>query len=198
LGVEAVAQWNVGTQSEQTDDGGFRGMIIRQNLDASRIAYFSLCGLFRYALIIRWDDTKPLVANVGLNPSTATHEINDPTVYRDITRAAANGFGSFLKLNLFAFRSPSPKVMMAAPDPYGEWGSPDYLLDFIEERRASMVIAAWGNHGSHRGRSEEFRGAARERGMKLHKYALNQGGEPVHPLYLSYSVQPSVYELEAA
>src|ERR1035438_338122 len=148
-------------------------MIIRQNLDGSRIAHFSKCGFYRYALIIHWDDTKPLMANIGLNPSTATHEINDPTIHRDITRAAANGFGSFLKLNLFAFRSPSPKVMMAAGDPYGEWVWVYSLLDFIENYRASMVIAAWGNHGSHRGRSEAFRCAAEARGMALHKYALN-------------------------
>lgn len=172
-------------------------MKYRENVDRSRIALFSDCDRFRYELLIRWNPDKPLVANCGLNPSTADEFKNDPTVHRDIKRADDLGYGSLLKVNLFAYRSPSPKEMMSAPDPYGDWVSTQSLLDSIQKHDAQMVIAAWGNHGSHMGRSSQFRSACIGRGIRLYKYEINRTGEPVHPLYKPYSLEPTPYEFAA-
>ncbi|PHM62792.1 DUF1643 domain-containing protein [Xenorhabdus ishibashii] len=39
-------------------------------------------GLYRYDLWRVWDESKPNVMFIGLNPSTADHEINDNTITR--------------------------------------------------------------------------------------------------------------------
>ena len=43
-------------------------------------AVFSDCRKFRYALWRMWDEDKPLVMIIGLNPSTADEKVNDPTI----------------------------------------------------------------------------------------------------------------------
>jgi hypothetical protein len=50
-------------------------------------AGFSPCRRWRYTLWRIWDDTRPYCAFIGLNPSTATETVNDPTVSRCINYA---------------------------------------------------------------------------------------------------------------
>lgn len=169
-------------------------MKYRQNLDGSRVALFSDCDGYRYELLIQWDASLPLLANIGLNPSTASHERNDPTVHRDIERAARSGYGALLKLNLFAIRATDPQVMLTARDPYGDWPSPHDILDSAEKHNAALVIAAWGNHGAHRGRSNALHGIAKQRRIELHAYRITGRGEPQHPLYLPYTAVPRPYQ----
>jgi hypothetical protein len=169
-------------------------MIWRSNLDGSRRAAFSECGSYRYILLIVWDSGLPRMASVGLNPSIASEAIQDPTLSRECERAARMGFGSLLKLNLFAIISTDPKGMLQAEDPYGEWDSVCDLIRAIREHEAeAMVCATWGNHGHHRGRATEFREGTIRMGLKLWAYEVNMSGEPKHPLYLPYSVKPQPY-----
>lgn len=172
-------------------------MIWRNNVDGSRRALFSECGRYRYALLLDWNKGGKVLASVGLNPSTADEFKNDPTIARDVERAAAIGFGALLKLNLFPFRSTDPAGMKKARDPYGEWKDPLKMIDLALELRAVMFIACWGNHGTHRDRAQEFREACLERNIELWAYATNKGGEPTHPLYLAYSLQPGKYNWQS-
>jgi hypothetical protein len=104
------------------------------------------------------------------------------------------GFGSLLKLNLFAIISTDPKGMLCAEEPYGEWDSVSDIIRAIREHEAEeMVCATWGNHGQHRGRAAALREGARRMGLKLHAYGINGSGEPCHPLYLPYSLKPRPY-----
>jgi hypothetical protein len=169
-------------------------MHIRTNLDSSRIAAFSECDLYRYWLLIKWDKTLPVIASVGLNPSTADEFKNDPTVARDVERADRLGFGSLLKLNLFPFRSTDPAGMKTALDPFGEWIDCAKILACAMHHRATMTMACWGNHGSHRFRSNQFRITCAARGYRLHFFEMNKTGEPCHPLYKPYALQPQPYE----
>jgi len=47
-------------------------------------ASFSLCRTWRYALRRRWSPDGPIIAFIGLNPSTADEINEDPTVRRCI------------------------------------------------------------------------------------------------------------------
>jgi hypothetical protein len=170
-------------------------MVKRFNLDQSRRAVFSECERYRYELQITWDEALPVLGNIGLNPSTADEFKNDPTVHRDIERAAALGYGSLLKLNLFAFRSTDPRGMKQAEDPYGEWRDPACLFfAAAAQRKVELLIAAWGNHGTHQNRANDVREVARTMGWNLYKYELNKSKEPCHPLYKPYSLKPTIYE----
>ena len=64
-------------------------------------ATFSSCRTYRYSLSRIWDKKKKYVLFVGLNPSTADEEVDDPTIRRCINYAKNWGYGGFLMVNLF-------------------------------------------------------------------------------------------------
>ena len=85
--------------------------------------------------------------------------------------------------NLFAYRSTDPQALFSVPNPVGE--ETDAHLKKLS-RKAGIVVAAWGNHGSHLGRSKAVLALLE----KPHYLKLNKTGEPAHPLYLSRSLKP--------
>ncbi len=68
-------------------------------------AKLSDCRIYRYALWRIWDDAKPLVMFIGLNPSTADETEDDPTIRRCISFAQNWGYGGLYMANLFVFRA---------------------------------------------------------------------------------------------
>ena len=148
-------------------------------------ATFSECERYRYALWRQWNDG-PTVMWLMLNPSTADETDNDSTVERCQRRAITMGFGRMVVCNIFAYRATDPKDMLAAEDPIG----PENDQAILEQaQKADQVICAWGNHGSHLGRSRAVVGLLRQAGIPLHCLELNVPGEPKHPLYVGYDVR---------
>jgi len=147
-------------------------------------ASFSSCGRYRYKLWRIWDDSKPIAMFVGLNPSTADETNDDPTVAKCQRYARQWGYGGIYMANIFAYRATDPSVMKEATDPVG----PDNDISLIAmASTASIVIAAWGNHGSHKGRSQCIRKLLTD----LYFLKMNKSGEPAHPLYLKGTLTPS-------
>lgn len=142
----------------------------------TRHARFSPDRLYRYSLEIRWAPG-PSFMVIGLNPSTADEYRDDPTVRRCKWFAKSRGCGALWMCNLFAFRATDPKVMKAHPSPEGpendRWLLASYML-------SDHVLAAWGVHGSHRGRAEHIQ---RLLGPMI-TLGLNRDGSPKHPLYV--------------
>lgn len=148
-----------------------------------RSATFSQCGQYRYSLQRIWfPDQKPVMF-IGLNPSTADAEMDDPTIRRCMRFAQDWGFGGLVMTNLFAYRSTDPRNLSLAEDPIG----PDNN-QWIETMSLScdLVVAAWGNHGSYLNRSSAMRSLFPD----LHCIQLNRSGEPAHPLYLKGTLRP--------
>lgn len=167
-------------------------MIIKNRIDASGMrctAHFSDDELYRYYLEWSWTDG-PLLKVCMLNPSTATHEVLDPTIKGLIKRANIWGYAGILVVNLFAFRSPSPAVMRAASDPVG----PDNNAVLAKVAQGigenSPIVAAWGNHGKFRQRDREVLGLF---GGSLAVFDLNATGAPKHPLYIAHSLRLSAW-----
>ena len=146
--------------------------------DIRRSAIFSPCRTWRYTLERLWDDAKPLVTFVLLNPSTADESHDDPTNRRGIDFAKRWGYGGVVFVNLFAYRTPHPKVMLRQPDPVG----PDNDRHIVEQaRKAGVVVAAWGANNT----------LGRDRavlrlldGTPLQCLGTTKNGHPRHPLYL--------------
>lgn len=107
---------------------------------------FSPCRTYRYSLRKVWEANRPCLAWVGLNPSTADEQKLDPTLKRIEAFSRAWGFGAFLMLNLFAFRSPHPEKMLAAADPVGP-GNDEALK--LASLSCGKVVACWGNTAGH-------------------------------------------------
>lgn len=122
-----------------------------QHLTFNPGAIFSDDRTYRYALFRTWDQSKTFVMFVGLNPSTADENTDDPTIRRCIGFAKDWGFGGICMTNLFAIRATDPKVMLAAADPIG--GLNDFWLQTLSSC-AGQIVAAWGVHGSHMGRDK--------------------------------------------
>ncbi len=139
---------------------------------------------FRYELGRRWRPTGRTVLFVGLNPSTADEDIDDPTIRRCIGFARTWGFSGLHMTNLFAFRATDPQEMMRATEPIG---GPDNDKTITRLAAASsLVIACWGVHGAFLGRDVAIR--ALVPGMK--HLGLTKGGQPRHPLYLPGDTVP--------
>lgn len=162
-----------------------------QKADAASVAVYSPCECYRYLLTRTWDATRPKLLFAMLNPSTATEVQNDPTVERCERRARALGFGAFRVTNIFAFRATDPRVMRAQPDPVG----PGNDLALVESALWSdQVICAWGGHGAHLGRGPQVEALLRATGRAVYHLGLTKDGQPRHPLYIAYAIQPQLWQ----
>ncbi len=147
-------------------------------------AQFSDCQKYRYALWRIWDRSKPLIMFIGLNPSTADHINDDPTIRRVKKFAADWGYGGVYMMNLFAFVTPYPEELKKCDDPIGE---NDGWLEKISSQ-CEKIIFAWGSFPEATERAEfvlnNFNG---------HALIINQDGSPRHPLYVPANVKPVPY-----
>jgi hypothetical protein len=147
-------------------------------------ATISDCGKYRYNLWRIWDGEKEVVTFIGLNPSTADAEHDDPTIRRCINFAESWGYGGIYMVNLFAFRATEPKIMKSQDYPVGKEND-EWIKQMVEE--SAIAIAAWGNHGRHMRRDLAVKKLV---GEKLYCIAKTKRGNPNHPLYLKSDLTP--------
>jgi hypothetical protein len=151
-----------------------------------RGAQFSDCGAYRYRLWREWDRALPRLAFVMLNPSTADHRVDDPTIRRCVAQAVARRFGRLEVVNLFPLRATHPEALLAHPDPLGPRGmADDAIADAVAG--ADAVICGWGAHAAARARAHEVERMLRlnDSLAKLFSLGLNKDGSPKHPLYVA-------------
>ncbi len=153
-------------------------------------ADFSVDRTYRYRLWRTWEPARPPLLFVLLNPSTADGNKNDPTVARCILRAQRLGYGGLEVVNLFAYCATDPRVMKAHTDPIGR--DNDAAIAAAVSR-AGLVIAGWGAHGAHMDRGRQVALQLRRIGYPLYHLGLTKTGQPTHPLYVGYDVQPQQF-----
>lgn len=142
-------------------------------------AWFSDCGLFRYALWRRWSN-RPLLLALMMNPSTADAEKNDPTVTRVIKRAKQLHYGGLIVTNFYAFRATDPAECLAAEDKFG----PDN--DWAIGQAAKLCDAVLAAYGTKVG-GDGIRALRRvvSYGCTPLCLGLTKHGHPKHPLYVA-------------
>jgi hypothetical protein len=140
-------------------------------------AVFSESRNYRYALWRMWAPSKLSIAMVvGLNPSTAAEDTNDPTIRRLISLLQYNMYGGFIMTNLFGIVSPDPKLLLTHDDPVGE---NDIHLNEISVL-CNDIVFAWGS----------FKEAEKRASNIIYRFpralcfGRNANGSPKHPLYL--------------
>ena len=141
---------------------------------------------YRYLLSRTWDDTKPTVLFIGLNPSTADEKENDPTISKCVNYAKSWGYGQVLMENLFSVRSTDPSRLKYENDPIGSEN--DWYLQ-KSASAADLIIACWGNLGKLLNRDKEIISLI----PNLYCLKQNKNGSPHHPLYLSKETKPLPY-----
>lgn len=148
-----------------------------------RGAQLSGDGRYRYTLTRSWEHapgwkrTAPAVW-VMLNPSTADHEVDDPTIRRVVGFSRDFGFSQAIVVNLFALRATDPSALARADDPVGPLN--DAVLATIAEG-AGLIVAAWGAHPFAQPRAAQVRELLGGQVMCL---GHTKAGHPRHPLYL--------------
>ena len=134
---------------------------------------------WRYRLSREWDTNKPTVNFVGLNPSTADENVNDPTVRRCLGYAQQWGFGKMIMTNIFAWRATDPAKMRASADPVGPENDSNLRA---AGKEAQLVVACWGEGGRHLARWQAMRVLLPE---QVRCFGVTKSGQPKHPLYLA-------------
>lgn len=148
-------------------------------MEIIRSAIFSPDRFYRYTLERVWDSDLPTVVFCLLNPSTADETVDDRTNVRGMSFAQAWGCGRCIFVNLFAIRTPKPKVMKASLAPIGP-DNDKWIKHWAD--KADILVAAWGTHGTHRRRNISVLRLLQDHDLKC--LGRSKAGHPKHPLYL--------------
>lgn len=152
-------------------------------------AEFSRDGKYRYKLWRIWDKTLPLVMCIGLNPSTANADKNDPTINNLIAMLSTLGFGGFYMTNLFALISSKPEALLTCEDPLGD---NDAKLKEVA-MACEVVIACWGSFKQ----ADERIKQVLPMFPNAKCFGWNKNGTPFHPLAMMYKglvKNPQLYQ----
>lgn len=125
-----------------------------------------------------------------LNPSTATEVQNDPTIERCERRARALGYSGFQAVNLYALRATDPRKLREVADSLGPWNDEALAQGAAW---ADHILCAWGGHGDLHRRGAAVCARLRTSGKPLMHLGLTQAGQPKHPLYIGYQIQPQLW-----
>lgn len=174
------------------------GLAVRARItaDMRKSAVFSEDMQFRYALGRMWTpedkhESSKVLAVIGLNPSTATEEVDDPTIRRCIAFAKAWGHHGLVMLNLFAYRATDPRELRRRLDVGADiigGTAQEAALEILTGGR--RVLCAWGAHGALCARDHDVTQMLHRRGRDLVCLGTTLAGSPKHPLYLRADTQP--------
>lgn len=145
---------------------------------------------YRWWLFRCWSVRLPLIIWIMMNPSTADHTKNDPTILKVIRYSKRWGHGAVLVLNIHAFRTSRPEnlpqKLRAAVGRSNDWWIKTIFR--FAARKDIPVICAWGV--KHKERGCQVRALADEAGLPLMCLELSLNDEPKHPRFLSESLHP--------
>lgn len=127
-------------------------------------AAFSPCKTWRYGLsrdlsayrgspVLGEGDKKPRGAllSIGLNPSTATCDDDDPTIHKESLYAILWGYATYWKANAYGYRATKPPHMFAARERGIDIVGPANdatIVSYVERirRDGGRVLVAWGGN----------------------------------------------------
>lgn len=179
---------------QKHDPGGKVRLAISPDVKISTAIFGGPDDRYRYRLIRTWDKAKPHAMFIMMNPSTADAKVDDRSVAKCGRFARAWGYGGIYVGNTFAYRTTDKKGLRTIADPIGPEND-KHLIAMA--KLAGIVIFAYGKPGR---RSLQDRGPLLAKilagkGVKPHVLKLSGDGTPCHPLYLSKTLKPVVWNL---
>lgn len=149
-------------------------------------AIISDCQQYRYLLERKWDPHNLLVnlpdefvTFIMLNPSTADHAKDDPTIRRCINFVDRWGYNHLKVVNLFAYRATKPKELKKISDPIGKEN--DHYIQTACSG-ASVIVTAWGPNGRYLNRDRIITNMLKD--FPLSCLGFTKDGIPRHPLMM--------------
>lgn len=154
-------------------------------------------GPYRYTLSRQWDETKPGIAWVMLNPSVADADRDDPTVRRILEFSTRWGFGTMNVVNLFAYRATAPCELTSTKiDPVGPRN--DAAIAHVVSLSA-VVMLAWGTNpfALSSGRILSVWDILAKFPTPKGCLGTTQNGSPRHPLYVAKDTKVHPWRLHS-
>lgn len=145
-------------------------------------AEFSKCKKYRFALWRIWDESKPFIMFIGLNPSTANETDNDATVRRVISFSKNWGYGGVYMMNCFPFISTDPSQLKDT----GNIALNDKWLNQIG-LKCIEVVFAWGKFEIVKSMKRDLR--LKQIFPNAKALIKNKDGSPRHPLYVASNTE---------
>lgn len=124
--------------------------------------------------------TRGPIAFLMLNPSTADHQLDDPTIRRCTGFARTLGCDRYAVGNLYALRTTNPDNLWAHPDPVG--AENDQHLQRLAAEFPD-IVCAWGVSAA-LWRVQQVQALLLDAGATLWCLGTTKDGWPRHPLYL--------------
>lgn len=152
-------------------------------------AIFNTKRTHRQSLWRIWDSSVPMLVCIGMNPSTADEEENDPTVERTERRARKLGYGGLIMLNMQdIIETDSTKLDDIPSEKRCTADNSTQLLDALDmaSNGKADILCAWGKPGQKYGPVAWLATQAARRKVTLYCLKKNKDGSPQHPLYLPY------------
>ena len=176
-------------------------------------AIFSPCGRYRWWLQRTWKPERPTLVFVGLNPSSADAQRDDPTLRRLLAYGRRWGFGRLEVINLFGAVATTPAALKRLSDPVGmdneSWirrtlgrlgpgcgeAMPVDLALGAEpvEPAGALLWLGWGNGGAWRGRDWALLALVAEFALRPFALGCTASGQPRHPLYCPAAITPGLF-----
>jgi hypothetical protein len=168
-----------------------RRMIDLLGMPSTRSAVISGYGKYRYHLFRKLGESRRAATFIMLNPSTADHQVDDPTIRKVMGFARRWGCDELHVVNLFAFRATKPGDLREATDPVGPENRA-WLRRAVDLARDGLVMCAWGTHGAYLGQDKAvlrwIGGYCRP--MCL---GMTRGCHPTHPLYVPHAAELTAF-----
>lgn len=150
-------------------------------------ATISDCKNYRYKLSRIWDKNKPKIVFIGINPSTADDKEDDPTIRKLIAYSKAWGYGGFIIINLFAFRTAKVYDLLKIKHHFGPENE-NYLRKYTGYK---TVVVMWG------AKANEINRYVAKRVLNMIEnpmcFGKNADGSPKHPLFMAPNVKLQKY-----
>ena len=152
----------------------------------NRYELLSSCGKYQYASREILSDSPKICCFIMLNPAGVIRDKPGATRRNCIKFAKANGCGTLLTCNLFAYRAANPRDLWRVSDPIGPEND-RYIAEMVREAVGGegMIVCAWGREGrskvKERAREVLDILEAENTAGRLYALGFNAGGSPKHP-----------------
>lgn len=140
----------------------------------------------------RRDRFGPYALFVGMNPSTARADYDDPTIRREIFFTGRFHLTSYMKCNVMDYRTSYPAHLLKK----GVKPCREINMDTIRDaaREAEVIVACWGKlPPALRSYAKVVERILLASGKPVYCLGTNLDGSPKHPLYVPGDTQATLY-----
>lgn len=151
--------------------------------DVKGDALFSRDEKYRYTLTRSWNKGKGNILWIGMNPSTATADVDDPTVRREVLFSMKWGYRKYIKCNIMDYRATHPPMLLQKNVAPCSKKNLSYILK--EAKKADKIIFAYGNLKEPLQKyADKIIETLEPMSKKIFIFGNTKNGNPRHPLYI--------------